>query len=307
MTVTTLASTNFSGGTLQGGTYIINGTSAKSTLQIQSLGTQGGEITTIGAGTTLVLDGANSNVSFLDGGAKNALAINMNDGNLYLEGGYNDSVTGLAVNAGDVLIDPASSMTATLRYVQNAGITQVDGSLTAPIVLIGSGILEGDGTIDAANGLHIVGTTIQAGDSLNPISDPPGTLDIIGSLDLSVGTTLNEAISGSALADIGLLNVTGNVTIGGTAGVNVMLLNGFEPTTAANFVFLDYTGALNARDFFVMDPGAGPNGIFSIGYGSGDVFLSFTPNSPVPEPATFPALAGLLGCLVYGVRRRTGK
>jgi hypothetical protein len=180
-------------------------------------------------------------------------------------------------------------------------------------VSIGGGVLEGDGTVDAGDveGVNIAsGAFIQAGDTLTAPTDPPGTLNISGPLRLDTGSTINETISGAALADISLLNVTGGTNAGtvdtGTSeGVDVMLLNGFNPSTASQFVFLDYTGTLNAQTFFVTDPNIDPLGTFGIGYGTQDVYLTFTPNtSPVPEPATFLPLAGLLAVVAYAIRRR---
>jgi hypothetical protein len=287
------SSADFSGGTLQGGgTYVIDGTVHPSTLQINSLGTGGGEITTVGAGTTLVLNGPNPNVNFLDASGDNALAINTNEGSLYLEGGY-------------------SLNTGVNDYVQTAGLTQVDGTLIAPMVNIDGGILQGDGSVDANGGVNIAGgATIQAGNVPTP-SDPPaspGTLNITGPLVLNTGSTVNETISGAALADISLLNVTGNVDTGTSEGVDVMLLNAFNPTASSTFIFLDYTGTLSAQTFFVTDPQIDPFGTFGIGYGTQDVYLTFTPTtSPVPEPATFLPLAILLGCLACGRRRKQAK
>ncbi|HEY7388103.1 MAG TPA: S-layer family protein [Bryobacteraceae bacterium] len=303
---TPFSTADFSGGVLQGGgTYFINGTVHPSTLQINSLGTGGGEITTIGAATTLVMDGPNGSVNFLDASGQNALALNTNQGSIYLEGGINASGSGQFNNSGDILIDSASTLTNSGNYVQTAGITQVDGTLTAPLVNIGGGLLQGDGTVSASGGTTIAnGAFIQAGDTLNAQVDPPGTLNIIGPLDLNDGSTINEAISSSALADISLLNVTGDVNTGASEGVDVMLLGGFKPTASSQFIFLDYTGTLSARTFFVTDPHIDPYGSFGIGYGAKDVFLTFTPNtSPVPEPATFLPLAGLLA-LAYFIHRR---
>jgi fibronectin-binding autotransporter adhesin len=311
--------TNWNGATntLTGGTYVINGTAHPSTLQINSLGTGGGEITTIGAGTTLTLNGTNPNVSFVDASGDNALTnlIN-NQGNLNLEGGYSLTYSGTFTNSGDVLIDPASIMIAGVNninpgYLQTAGITQVDGTLLDPFVFIGGGVLEGDGAVGSGGVVTIAsGAAIQAGDTLTAPTDPPGTLNFPSeSLDLNTGSTVNETISGAALADISLLNVVGNVNTGTSEGVDVMLLNGFNPTTASQFVFLDYTGTLSAQTFFVTDPHADPFGTFGIGYGlngGNNAYLTFTPNttSPVPEPATFLPLAGLLAFLAYGIRRR---
>jgi hypothetical protein len=152
------------------------------------------------------------------------------------------------------------------------------------------------------------GATIQAGTGVAAAVDPPATLDL-GPLNLSNGATVNEELAGTALSNISLLNVTGNASLPatpGSVGVDVLLLNGFEPTVGQTFVFLQYTGTLNNQTFSVTDPHVDPNGTFGIGYGANDAFLTFTPtsSSATPEPAAFLPLAGLLGCLAYGIRRR---
>ncbi len=316
-----LSTTTFNNGTLLTGTYILNGAGAgyAANLEMNLGNNTGGEITSNAA--TMILNGPQSN--FVDLGGNNALSnLSSNTGTLdVLRGDTFNAPDTNFTNSGTMLAGPDSTFQIAAlvgentEYIQTAGVTQVNGELASPVVNIEGGILAGDGTVNGGvtgNTTYPTavtirnGATIQAGDVL---SDPPGTLNIFGTLDLSNGSTVNEAISGSALADISLLNVTGNllgspgVNLGSSVGVDVMLLNGFDPTTAGQFVFLDYTGTLNAQNFFVTDPHTDPFGTFSIGYGTNDAYLSFTPNA-TPEPAAFLPLAGLLACVVYGIRRR---
>jgi hypothetical protein len=321
-----ISSTTFNSGTLLTGTYILNGAGAgyAANLEMNLGNNTGGEITTNAA--TIILNGPQSN--FVDIGGNNALSnLSNNTGTLDLLRGYTfDAPDTNFTDSGTMLVSSDSTFQIPVfvgqstEYLQTAGITQVNGELATPVVNIEGGMLAGDGTIIGgvtgnttypASVTIQNGATIQAGDVM---SDPPGTLDIVGTLDLSNGSTVDETISGTALADISLLTVTGNlpglpgVNLGSSVGVDVMLLNGFDPSTcpapaACQFTFLEYTGTLNRQSFFVTDPNVDPFGTFRIGYGTNDAYLSFTPNA-TPEPAAFLPLAGLLACVAYGIRRR---
>jgi hypothetical protein len=326
-----LSSTTFNNGTLLTGTYILNGsgTGYAANLEMDLGNNTGGEITTNAA--TMILNGPQSN--FLDLGGNNALSnLSNNTGTLDLLRGYtfdapdtNFTDSGTMLVSSDSTFQISALVGQSTEYIQTAGITQVDGELASPMVNIEGGMLAGDGTISAGitgNTTYSTSVTIQNGAMIQAggvLSDPPGTLNIVGTLDLGNGSTVDETISGPALADISLLTVTDNlpgtpgVNLGSSVGVDVMLLNSFDPSTcpapaACQFTFLEYTGTLNQQSFFVTDPNVDPFGTFSVGYGTNDAYLSFTPNAPpptaTPEPAAFLPLAGLLACLAYGIRRR---
>lgn len=300
---------NFSGGALTGGTYAVNGTAGVSTLQLASLGNSGGEITVNAA--TITLDGKNANVNFVDNAGKNALSnLSNNQGNLNIEGGYTfNAPNSNFVNSGDVLVTEASTfqMQNGTQYIQSSGEIQVDGQLAATLVQINGGILAGGNgsTPGIVTGNVTNGGTVQAGDNLAVPVDPPGTLNILGDYHQLGGASLIEDIA-SASSD-SLLNVSGNATLDSNSLLTVNLLNGFDPTTSESFLFMTYGGTLNADNFVLTNANVDPFGTFSVDYSTPhDVFLDFTPTgSPVPEPASFLPLAGLLAGLVrFGRARR---
>jgi hypothetical protein len=328
--------TNFSSSTLTGGTYIAVSTSGMgnaASLELNLGSNNGGEITTNLA--TIVLNGPQSN--FWDLNGNNALS-NLSDngststayGKFTIENGADfsspagtnfDNSGGVEIGSGSEFSTPSDE-----DYVQTASllpgvqsITQVDGTLNALAVNIGGGIISGTGTVDGPVTIGN-GAAIQAGDNPGAPSDPPGTLTM-PDLDLMTGATINETISGSALSDISLLNITGSgndVTLPAapdSVNVDLMLLNGFDPKTcptmsACQFVFLTYAGTLTGSTVLnLTDPNIDPFGTFSVDYSMAnkDFYLSFAPNmitTATPEPASFLPLAGLLACLAYGIRRR---
>ncbi|HEY3824727.1 MAG TPA: hypothetical protein VGL82_09215, partial [Bryobacteraceae bacterium] len=314
-----LSAADFAGHTLQGGgTYVINGTSAVSTIQINSFGTGGSAVQTLGSGTTLTLNGTNANVHFIDGSGLDALNLSANNGNLNLEGGYSLTAApgSTFTNTGDVLVDASSALTVSggNAYLQTGGETQVDGTISADLVDIQGGVLAGGngttagqitGTVNNDCGSGTCGT-VRAGDNLNTPIDPPGNLSIGGDYIHNSGATLIVDIAGADPAQTSQLNVAGNVQLlGANDFLTISLLNSYLPQTTGKFLFLTYAGTLNAQDFSLTDPNVDPNGVFKVDYATpGDIFLDFTAtnSSVTPEPSFLLPVFGLLG-LVVGYRK----
>jgi len=168
-------------------------------------------------------------------------------------------------------------------------------------VSVSGGLLQGIGTITGnvslTAGGSITGGTLTA----------PGTLDITGNLDLSGGGTFDEVI-GSA-SSYSSLDVSGDVTLGGTSQLDITLLNGFNPT-GDSFTIIDPPGPeltgifgnLPVGGNFAMD---GEN--WTISYGADDVVLtgdSEVTSTATPEPGALIMLsAGLLALAFFGRKR----
>jgi hypothetical protein len=105
---------------------------------------------------------------------------------------------------------------------------------------------------------------------------------------------LQELISPLAQS---FLNVTGNVTLGGNAYLDIVLLNGFDPA-GQTFAIMDYS-TLNGR--FANGSSFWDDGyMWNITYGQHQVDIT-AGSDPVstPEPGTFPLLGvGLLAVLL---------
>jgi hypothetical protein len=321
--------TNFSGGTLTGGTYIVKGTAGNpGTLQITSLpGDNGGQITSNAA--TIVLDGPTAQIT--DSANKDALSQfqdNLAGGNFTVSGGQafstnpggNDSDF---TNAGNLYVaDAASSFTTSGNYTQTGGATQVDGTLTASggSVNINGGVLEGLGTV-TGNVFIGAGGTLSPGDPANAVAltDPPGPINITG--NLQVAGTFNEIIGGAPnTGTFGQAVVGGSGTLDFGSTLDVSLINGFVPVGSEAFLIINASSAVSGQftnvDFLNNTLGD----TFSVDYShaaQGEVFLDV--NAPggsggpggtgnaTPEPAEFLPLAGVLGGLALWKIRRNRK
>jgi autotransporter-associated beta strand protein len=113
------------------------------------------------------------------------------------------------------------------QYIQSAGMTTVNGTMTAGPVLQG-GVLAGTGAV--------AGFTQTAG-TLSP-GNPGGILTINGSYSLS-GGTIAVALNGPAVGSRGELKATGGVILGGALGLNV----GYVASPGDTYVIVDNGGA----------------------------------------------------------------
>ena len=276
---------NFSGNTLTGGTYIVDGTGAPSTM-ILSLGTNtGGEI--VNNAANIILHGPNANVSFIDLNGNqllSALASNTaSTSSLAINSGYNLTTPGDFANAGTVTVGNASTLkigpAGTNAYTQSGGMTQ------------GTGTINGNVTIN--------GGTIKPG-----LPDPPGTLTINGNFALNDGTFL-EQMAGSAAGQFGVLEVTGgSVSLGTGALLDIALLGGFDPVGDLFTILTDTGGTISGTFANAPTSGFEMDGVnWTIAYNSDSIILdavSHTGAVPIPG-SVWLLLSGLAG--LGGVRR----
>jgi hypothetical protein len=202
-------------------------------------------------------------------------------------------------NAGEVLVGPGSSFTTANDYTQGGGGTQVDGTLTASggQVNINGGRLLGTGTIFG-------NVNINAGGTLNPGDNNPGTINITG--NYTQAGTLDEVIGGLPVSGFfGVTAITGGGALGGT--LDISLLNGFQPGANSNLSYLimtaggGFTGQFGTVDFLNNTLGD----TYSVDYSheaQGEVFLDI--NGPVittgqtPEPVEFLPIIGIVAALI---------
>jgi filamentous hemagglutinin len=222
--------TNFSGGTLTGGTYNVYGTgSSAGTIQIDALGTGGGEITTNDASITL--DGVNSN--FLDGGGLNALsALADNGGYLAILDGRNFSTLGSFDNTGTLDIGSTDTLTVSGGFDPPAGdvIFDISGlGVNGFLDVTGAADFGGTLSLDTANGFNLA-----AGDTfyLAEYDSRGGTT--FGSIDTS-GLDLAAGLTAEVLYDQGANNNEVELIINGTTSATP------EPST-----WLLFAGGLGA-------------------------------------------------------------
>jgi hypothetical protein len=161
-------------------------------------------------------------------------------------------------NSGSVIISRPGVFITSTNYTQAAGRTVVNGVLTASggaMVNIQGGTLGGTGTI---NGNVMMAGTLKPGDA-------PGTLTIFGNYEQTSTGTFDELLSPSSHS---LLDVNGEAILDHGTGLEIALLNGFNPIDQ-RFDIMNYSnltgvfanGSSFWDDGFLWDVTYGPNQI----------------------------------------------
>ena len=271
--------TNYAANTLTGGAYNIYGTlSNPGTLQIDYLGTTGGEI--INNAATIYLNGPNSN--FVDQAGLDVLSNfsnNMAAGSFTITNGRNftsPSSTNFA-NAGAVIVGSGSTFTTggSKNYVQSGGSTQLNGSLVAGghQATFNGGVLYGNGGSITGN-VTMAGTIAPAA-TINGSNVPltAGQLNITGNYNQTSAGIFNLGLGGlTAGTQFGFLGISGNAMIDGTLNVN--LLNSFFPAVGDTFTFLTTGGTVTGTFATTNGLDIGNGEILNVIYGSDYIELS---------------------------------
>lgn len=278
--------------------------------------TNGGN-TIQGTGTLDIVDGSSfTNNGTIDANVSSgtfsilASGAFSNYGTLEASNGATLAVSGGLTNGGTVSVSSGSTLTTTGTYTQSAGTTNIGGTLIAPVVSISVGTLEGSGTIGStANNAAVTvagGATIQAG-------DPPATLSIIGTLDLT-NSTDNELIGGSvAESGYGVLDVSGDLSIAASL-LTLEDLNGFNPSNMETFIIANSNGLMG--EFTDNTNLAFDGGTFDVSYltsgcaagYSNCIELTFHGSTTAAEPGTLLLLAIMLaGFVLAGPAARVMK
>jgi hypothetical protein len=263
------AFTNFSGSTLTGGTYIVNGTTPNAgTMQIDAFGNTGGEVVTNAASITL--NGPNSNITNAAGlDALSNLATNAAAGSFTIQNGRNFTTPGSFTNNGALTVGAGSTFsTPNLTNFDAGAGTLTGGSYTvagtlqftnanvvtnaATIVLDGptSQIIDQnnlDGLRNFATNAAAGSFTIQNGRNFTT----PGSFTNNGALTVGAGSTFSTPNLTNFDAGAGTLT-GGSYTVAGT----LQFTNANIVTNAATIVLegggsqiIDQTSADAFRNF----------------------------------------------------------
>ncbi len=269
--------TNFSGNTLTGGTYNVYGTtSSPGTLQINPLGTTGGEI--VNNAATIYLNGPNSN--FFDASSLDALSNfsnNTSAGTFTITNGRNFTSPSTFANAGVVNVGTGSTFTTggISSYNQTGGSTQLNGTLTpggSSANFLG-GVLFGNG--GTVNGIVTVAGTIAPAATINGSNVPltSGQLNITGNYIQNSTGVFNLGLGGlTAGTQFGFLGISGNALIDGTLNVN--LLSTFFPAVGDTFTFLTTGGSVTGTFAITNGLNIGSGEILNVIYGSNFIELA---------------------------------
>jgi len=200
--------TNFSAGTLTGGSYDVAGI-FKFT---------GAAITTNAA--DIVLDGAGAAIVNQSGVDAMPGLANIGSGNsLEITNGHNLSLIGALASAGDLTVGDGSTLTVSGDLTQTNGRTVLDnGTITVSTIFdLTAGELAGSGTIDGD--LESAGTTTPG--------SSPGLFVVTGSHTQTASHLLEIELTGTDPADYDRLTITGTAAISGELAVT--LPGGFAP------------------------------------------------------------------------------
>jgi hypothetical protein len=237
--------TNFSGTTLSGGRYFIDGTFRFNNANIQ----------TLAAGTTLIMDDANAHV-YAATGTANALAnLATNAGTFDIRNGYNHSAVNNFNNSGIVSVSEGSTF-VTQGAFMNTGTLLASGTIgTSTIAVNNTTIANAGGNLLAGNNgqVAISGSTITGG-ALTTSGNGVVTFTNNGSNFLS-GVAVNGTIDMTAAT--GTVRVVNDMTMsGGTISLDknsVVAFQGVQNLTgtgsilfgsdASNRLAIDNTGA----------------------------------------------------------------
>jgi hypothetical protein len=188
---------NFSGTTLTGGNY-----NASGTLEIDELGTTGGEIVTNAAGITL--NGAAA--KFVDASGKSVLtklASNTAAGSFTVSGGANYTTAGNFNNLGTLGVGSGTTFAVSGKLANFAGTTLTGGTYTL------GGILKFAGANVVTNDAAI-GLTDSAGEIVNSTNSSNGLANFAVN-----GTTGSFALSGGAsFTTAGAFTNNGTLSVG---------------------------------------------------------------------------------------------
>ncbi len=295
--------TNYQNHTLTGGTY-----DALGTIQINQLGTAGGEI--VNNDADIILDGLGS--KFVDKAGLDALsklANNLSEGSFTIANGRSFTSANTFSNAGQVTIGQGSTFQANTAYNQlSGGTTRIDGTLKAQAVTNNAGgTLEGTG--------NIVGDLFNYG-TVKP-GDSPGKLTIDGNFLQGAGGTLTIEIAGLGAGQYDQIDVSGLASLAGKLALN--LLNGFTLAAGDTFDILKATGI--SGDFSALSLNgngcsSGPDHSWYCGGLDGLYFVELFLDgiyrfqvvdgpAPVPEPESLPLLmTGIVVIMCLRRRRR---
>lgn len=324
-------SANLSGGTLTGGTWVVDGSGGSAaTMQIgtSNITTNNANIKLIGAnanfaqlgalannqGTLTIANGAYlttsaslNNTGTIVTSAGSALELYSNKQKLTLTNNGNISTAGTIegnalnnfTNAGQLTIESTGAVTGFKNFTQNSGVTtlQTGAVLSAASVEFLGGKLTGSGTIDPPNPIVIGSKAVVAPTDLITFE---GNTEFNGELDIGVRSA----------TDFGKLNVLGLINFGAGSKIDFNFDQGFdwiESSYAFKFLLADEILGLENLIFDYTGLDSLYSSQLSLECQSShcDYSLLLTRSdgpSQVPEPSTL--LLSALGLLAFALGRR---
>jgi fibronectin-binding autotransporter adhesin len=244
--------TNFSGKKLTGGTYIVDGTSAASTMKLSLGSNSGGEI--VNNAANIILNGSNTDVSFVDANGNyllSALAANSTaTSSLTIEKDYNFTTLGNFTNKGTLAVGSGSKFDVNGNLTNFSGTTLKGGAynLTGTLQFNGANIVTTAANI-TLNGASSQITNQFGGNGLAnlAVAASTGAFTLAGGRNFTTAGNFNNLGtlsigSGSAFSVGGTLaQIRGSALSGGTfvLGGNLNVGSGISITTNASALTLE--------------------------------------------------------------------
>ncbi|MBC7368602.1 MAG: choice-of-anchor D domain-containing protein [Undibacterium sp.] len=241
--------TNYTAGTLTGGTYIVNGAAGQTgKIQLSALGNSAaGQI--VNNAAAIVLNGPTANTLLTDAGGNNALKpLANNSGSFTVTGGYGFAAAGNLTNSGTINVGGSGSslvVTPGNTYTQSAGLTTVasGGTLNAGAAQINGGTVQLNGgtliapTLNNASGALITGNGTITGRPNNSgtITAVGGTLTVSNGISGPTGTVQVNSGATLNLAGGGLSSTAGTLAQNGTLALGTNNVTVSTAYTNANF------------------------------------------------------------------------
>lgn len=239
---------------------------------------------------TLILDGTNTGNeitgNITNNGAAGILSISKTNSSTWTFSNANSYSGGTSITAGTLMLTGNGSLGVGNVTLGAGGTLDISGITASSFALSSTQVFTADGLVNAT------GKTLVVNGTLNPGSSP-GDLDVTGSFTLGSTAVSNFEINGITAGLFDSLQVTGELTFGGTLNLST----GYAFQVGDTVDLFDWgTVAGTFASITGTDLGGGLSWDTSSLYTSGVITV-------VPEPATW-AMITVGGTLVLTLRRR---
>jgi len=222
---------NFSGSSLIGGTYVIEGAAGQTaTMQLASLGNaNGGEI--VNNAASITLSGPTTNVRLVDAGGNPALTpLASNSGTLRLQQGFGFGTAGAFQNTGTLSISGGSAM-----VIGPAGFSPYTQSGQGKLSIDGASLSSGNSSLDGSGGVSatLLNSSWTVNGQLTIGVNGVAALDADKSAGSSAGLILGQKAGSLGTMTLGNASWTdtGGVVVG-SGGSGVLNVSGGQLSTS---------------------------------------------------------------------------
>jgi len=209
-----------------------------------------------------------------------ALELSGSSSELRINSAYDLSVGATVVSNGKIIVDPGRTVSAGTLFTQNDGaFTDLNGTLTAPVIDVWGGNVVGDGWLNGP--VRLSGGTLSGNLKMTSLMVNDGTVDVV-----DPSSQLHH------MAVNGLLSMNGGV----------LDVTGLEGGLGQVFTVLTYGSHEGSFRLVSGDPDGGGPLSWKEAYGANALTLTAT---KVPTPSSLSLIGLGLACLIAVRRRRS--